>query len=280
MLDGVRQRPAGRFSSKRLPWPGARVQLRCGRRARRPARARSPARGRCRESSRDQNGRKIRSCSVRAMPGPVSSTATETRPFCGAELELDPAAVGRPAERVREQVGDDLQHAVAVRDDRRRSCTLACRTRSRAVAPPRRTPTYAWSHEPPMSTSSSSTREPVRLELGEVEHVADEPLEALALAARSCRATRARDLRIVDDALRAAPRHARGSRSAACAARARRSSGSCAPAALPPPAGRPSRGSGRRGARSRRRLAPRAPRRRSVRARSRRSPPRARAPAA
>src|SRR5205085_11347867 len=37
----------------------------------------------------------------------------------GRQLEADAAAVRWPAEGVREQVGDDLEHAVAVGDDRR-----------------------------------------------------------------------------------------------------------------------------------------------------------------
>ena len=69
--------------------------------------------------SRDQNGRKIRSRSAGLIPGPVSATETETAPLRCGERELDPAAVGRPAEGVGEQVGDDLEHAVAVGDDHR-----------------------------------------------------------------------------------------------------------------------------------------------------------------
>src|SRR5439155_13913165 len=41
------------------------------------------------------------------------------------QTEVDAAAVGRPAERVREQVGDDLQYAVAVRDDHRPRVDIA-----------------------------------------------------------------------------------------------------------------------------------------------------------
>src|SRR5205823_14590827 len=40
-------------------------------------------------------------------------------PIRRAQLELDPAAVGRPAEGVGEQVRDDLEDAVAVRDEHR-----------------------------------------------------------------------------------------------------------------------------------------------------------------
>src|SRR5205823_4079594 len=39
------------------------------------------------------------------------------RPVGRAQLEADPPAVGRPAEGVRQQIRDDLEHAIAVRDD-------------------------------------------------------------------------------------------------------------------------------------------------------------------
>ena len=69
--------------------------------------------------ARETNGRKIRSRSSGPIPGPESSTATCIVPFVCARLERDAAAVGRRAEGVREQVADDLQHAVAVRVDHR-----------------------------------------------------------------------------------------------------------------------------------------------------------------
>ena len=71
------------------------------------------------QPSRDQNGRKIRSCSAALDPRPGVGDGHRDAPVLGGELKLDPAAVGRPAERVREQVGDDLEHPVAVRDDHR-----------------------------------------------------------------------------------------------------------------------------------------------------------------
>ena len=81
-----------------------------------------------------------------------------------------------------------------------------------------------------MSTSSRRDGEAVRVELGEVEDVADEPLESLSPPPRRSRATAARAPGRRRP-LRAAPRRGRGSRSAACAARARPTSGSCAPSA-------------------------------------------------
>ena len=83
-----------------------------------------------------------------------------------------------------------------------------------------------------MSTSSLQHREPVRVELREVEDVADEALEPPRLGLDDLERVRraARDPRRRP---RAAPRRGRGSRSAACAARARPTSGSSARASRP-----------------------------------------------
>ena len=75
--------------------------------------------------SRDQNGRKIRSRSDGLIPGPGVGDRDGDGAVRGRERQLDPAAVGRPAEGVREQVGDDLQHPVAVGDDHRRAVAVA-----------------------------------------------------------------------------------------------------------------------------------------------------------
>src|SRR5437868_6298922 len=50
-------------------------------------------------SQRDQHGRKIRSCSSIATPGPVSSTATDTRPFAAVNSSCTrpPSGVQRNA---------------------------------------------------------------------------------------------------------------------------------------------------------------------------------------
>src|SRR5262249_60658608 len=50
-----------------------------------------------------------------ARPGVLDGDVD--RPVLARELERHPAAVGRCAERVREEVPDDLEHAVAVGDD-------------------------------------------------------------------------------------------------------------------------------------------------------------------
>ena len=97
-------------------------------------------------------------------PGPGVGRPTRDLPFAACEREVDPAPVRRPAERVREQVGDDLEHPVAVRDDHRAAVELLAvvdlaaagllgegRVGARRVGP--------------MSTSSWRTREPMRVQL-------------------------------------------------------------------------------------------------------------------
>ena len=86
--------------------------------------------------------------------------------------------------------------------------------------------------------------EAVRVQLRQVEHVADEPAEPLRLG-RDDLERRLGELRDRSRRPRAARRRGRGSRSAACAARARRTSGSCARAPPPRRAAPPSRGSAR-----------------------------------
>ena len=220
----------------------------------------------------ETNGRKSRSCLSGEMPGPESPTVTLTVPFVCIELERDPPAVGRRPERVREQVPDDLQHAVAVGDDHRPVAGLLAvvdRAAARLVAER----LVRLVEQLPHVDLLGEDGEAVRVELGEIEDVADEPLEPLRLGLHR----RERDvaqLRILDDALRGAPRRDRGSPSAACAARARRSSGSGARSARPRRAGSPSRRTAPTGGRARPERSP-ARRRRSGPPRPRRPPPRA-----
>ena len=109
---------AGRTSSNREPRPTSESRsIRPPSARRELLRDREPEPGAAAPPRRTA-GRAARAVSG-AIPGPVSSTATWTVPFVRCELEADPAAVGRRAERVREQVVDDLEHAVAVGDDHR-----------------------------------------------------------------------------------------------------------------------------------------------------------------
>ena len=99
-------------------------------------------------------------------------------PLC--ELERDAAAVRRRVERVREEVPDDLQHAIAVgRDDGPRLHLLVIVDR-----PPARLfaePVVRLVDELHHVDLLRGDREAVRVELREIEDVADEPLEPLRL---------------------------------------------------------------------------------------------------
>ena len=107
-------RPRAARSSKREPFPSSDSSSSS------PPSAWASSRAIARPSpvpcpSRDQNGRKIRSRSSGPIPGPESATRDGDRPVRGGRARATIApAVGRPVERVVEQVGDDLQHAVAV----------------------------------------------------------------------------------------------------------------------------------------------------------------------
>ena len=152
-------------------------------------------------------------------------------PFSCAELELDPAAVRRRAERVREQVVDDLQHAVAVGDDHRPGADVdAVVDRARAGLLAERL--VGLLDELLHVDLLAQHGEAVGVELREVEDVADEPLEPPRLGLDDLERARPQ-LGILDERPRAAPRRGRGSPSAASAARARPTSGSCARAPRP-----------------------------------------------
>ena len=146
-----------------------------------------------------QNGRKIRSCSSGPIPGPVSSTATWMFPF--SELRCRPTlpAVRRPAERVREQVRDDLQDAVAVGHDHRLGGHLL-----RVVDLPLlrllAEREVRLLEQPGHVDLLVADREAPRVELREVEHVADEPLEPHRLGGDHVERGRAQR-RVVDDSL-------------------------------------------------------------------------------
>src|SRR4029079_17480947 len=61
----------------------------------------------------------------RREPGPGVRDRDGNGAVGGEERELDPPAVGGPPERIREQIGDDLEDAVAVRDDHGRAVAIA-----------------------------------------------------------------------------------------------------------------------------------------------------------
>ena len=132
--------------------------------------------------SREMKGTKMRSRSSGADPRAGVGDVDPHRAVEQLGADRDGAAVRGPAERVREQVRDHLQHAVAVGDDRRRlgilvepeldlaAPRLLAEARMRAL------------DEHPHVDLLRVDREPVGVQLREVEHVADEPLEPDRLA--------------------------------------------------------------------------------------------------
>ena len=125
---------AGRTSSNREPLPTLRAQV-------------DPPAERSRELLRDREAEARAAADVRdeRPEEPLAALRRDARAgvldrdvdraVLLRELERDPAAVGRRVERVREQVADDLQHAVAVGGDHRPVAHLAGGSRSSAAAP-------------------------------------------------------------------------------------------------------------------------------------------------
>ena len=153
----------------------------------------------------------------------------------GRRRELHPSSVGCPAERVREQVRHDLQHAVAVRDDRRRLPVVDEQVLDLATPRLFLERAVCLLHEPVHVDLLRTHGEAMRVELGEIEHVADEPLEPDRFRGDDVE-RRLHELRVVDQSVaqRVDVTLDRGQR--ACAARARRTSGTGAHAARSPPA--------------------------------------------
>src|SRR6476619_6456300 len=102
------------------------------------------------------------------------------RPVDLVESEADVPAVGRPAKRVREQVRDHLQYPVAVRleDGRGRDRTAVVDPTAARLLTEGRVRTV---DEPLQVDLLSQEGKPVRVELREVEDVANEPFEPLGL---------------------------------------------------------------------------------------------------
>ena len=98
----------------------------------------------------------------------------------GAQREIDAAPVRSPAERIREQVRDDLQDAVAVGDDHglgREVLRVVDPARLRLLAERR----VRLLDEPRHVDLLVANRESARVELGQVEDVADKSLEPARL---------------------------------------------------------------------------------------------------
>ena len=172
---------AGRRSSNREPRPTTESSS-SRRRARARARGRSRARARCPAPFSDQNGRKMRSRSLGRDPGPESVTDDRRRAVRRFERERDPAAVGRPGERVRRagwrrSGGRGRRRCSAPGGAERRA-----RSGSPGGAPPRRS-AVGLLEQPAEVDLLVDEGEAVRLELGEVEQVADEAREPVGLRA-------------------------------------------------------------------------------------------------
>ncbi len=95
----------------------------------------------------------------------------------GDEAELDAAAVRRPAERVREQVRDHLQHTVAVGDDHGQLVGGLEPVLDLAPTGFLGERSVRMIEDAPEVDLLLANGEAMRLELREVEHVADEALE-------------------------------------------------------------------------------------------------------
>ena len=113
------------------------------------------------------------------------------------EPDADGASVGRPAERVLQQVRDHLEDAVAVRDDRRRPVDPAQRVPNLPPARLVAERVVRVLHEVAHVDLLGLHGEPVGAELREVEHVADESLEPGRLV-RDDLERRRHELRVVD----------------------------------------------------------------------------------
>ena len=130
--------------------------------------------------SRDQNGRKMRSRSDGLIPGPVSATETETAPFAAAS-----ASSTRPPSGVHRKALESRLETIWSTRSPSETITGAAVAVAAVVdlAPPR---LLAEGGVRLVDQAAHvhllvQDREPVRVELGEVEHVADEALEALRL---------------------------------------------------------------------------------------------------
>ena len=170
--------------------------------------------------SRDQNGRKIRSRSSSLMPGPAvrdgDRDRRRSRPTASSSTR-PPSGVQRNAFESRfEMIWSTRSPSVTITGC---ACDRRGDSRSRGVRASSPNAAYARSRELLHVDLFLQHGEAVRIELREIEHVADEALEPHRLLAdhveRLPRASRDRRSRP-----RGAPRRGRGSRSAASAARA------------------------------------------------------------
>ena len=126
------------------------------------------------------NGRRMAARSSAGMPGPVSLTITCPTPAPSRDVDRHVAADGRRVERVRDQVGDDLQDAIAVaeHDGPRGDAHLQIDAARAGLLALGAGGALAQGDDVDLLDVE---RELARLETGEVEQVADQPLQAAGL---------------------------------------------------------------------------------------------------
>ena len=135
------------------------------------------------------------------------------------EPELDAAAVRGPAKGVREEVRDDLQHAISVRHDDGRGLLPRQRVVDLAAARLLGEGAVGLVEHALEVDLLLPHREAMGLELGEVEHVSDQALEPVGLGGDDLERD-ANLLGLAHDHPRGSPRRVRESPSAASGARA------------------------------------------------------------
>ena len=116
------------------------------------------------------------------MPGPGIDDVDQDPAVSGRGADRDRPAVRRPAEGVREQVREHLEDAVTVGDDRR-SVGILVEAEREPAAPRLFTEARMRLRDERSDIHLLGVnREPVGIELGEVEHVPDEPFQPDRLA--------------------------------------------------------------------------------------------------
>ena len=132
-------------------------------------------------ASCDTNASKMRCPLRRRHARPRVDDVERHDPVRGREPELDLPAVRRPAERIGEEVRDHLEHAIPVGHDHGRD--LGARDRVVDLPATRllgERPVRLVEHALEIDLLLAH-REPVGLELRQVEHVSDEALEPVGL---------------------------------------------------------------------------------------------------
>ena len=102
-------------------------------------------------------------------------------PVVGHELEIDATPVRRPPERIAEEIRDDLQHAIAVREDDGRLRDALEPVVDLATASLLGEGVVRVVEDASQVDLLLTNREAVRLQLREIENVPHEPFESVGL---------------------------------------------------------------------------------------------------